>query len=191
MPFELNAKNFFLTYPRCPITPDDALEHIRSLPCVGIRPFHHCIARERHQDGSYHLHVILSFRRSLHLRNADAFDLEHEGETYHPNCQRPRNLSDVLEYAIKDGDFISDHPKLQSEESWGSILETSQNPSEFLTRISQKYPRDYCLSYERLLAFAESRWRKETPLYEPRFRHFRLPDELLEWRENNLDVSIQ
>lgn len=193
MTFEFNAKNIFLTYPRCDLSPADALPLIRALPVLAGRPFTHVIAQEQHADGSNHLHAVISLRRALHCRSERSFDLAREGgDDYHPNIQRPRCLSDVLEYTTKGGNYISDHPKVSQGgvSDWGTILTDSTSKSDFLERVAKRYPRDYVLSYSRLVEFADIKYRTEAPVYEPRYSEFAVPNELRQWTERNLGVSV-
>jgi len=48
--FDINSKKFFLTYPRCEISKEDALLALRR--CVSPRVIErYCIGKENHQDG--------------------------------------------------------------------------------------------------------------------------------------------
>lgn len=87
--FRINAKNFFLTYAQCPVEPVTILEHIEGLE--GDRIEWAVCAREKHQDGNYHLHVQMQFHTARNIRNARHFDM---GE-YHPNISGTRNLKKV------------------------------------------------------------------------------------------------
>lgn len=59
MVFRISAKNLYLTYPKCPITPLYCLEQLQIH--FSNHTFKHSICQENHQDGTLHLHVLLCF----------------------------------------------------------------------------------------------------------------------------------
>lgn len=94
----MDAVTFFLTYPQSDFDHDtvhNALQLVK--PVVWAR-----VARERHEDGNWHIHAIVRFgARVRGSTNARIFDIEGR----HPNIQVPRRIKDVLEYCAKDGDY--------------------------------------------------------------------------------------
>jgi len=73
------------------------------------------IAREKHQDGSYHLHCWLRCSAVDKQIFIDHADLDLEG--HHGNYQGAKSDSAVLKYCTKDGDYIwwGQDPKLSAE----------------------------------------------------------------------------
>lgn len=62
MPFRLQAKNVFLTYPQIgePISAEDAGIHLSAI--AGPDRDYIAVAVALHQDGGHHLHVLLTFK---------------------------------------------------------------------------------------------------------------------------------
>lgn len=83
------------------------LEHLQGVVSVAD----YIVAREQHEDGSYHLHCWLKLTAKVNIKRADKFDFVTDDETYHPNIQGARSNSDVIKYVTKGGDFISSAPK--------------------------------------------------------------------------------
>lgn len=94
----MDAVTYFLTYPQTDISHDDVYAALQLIkPVVWAR-----VARERHEDGNYHIHAIVRFGARLRFRsNAQVFDINGR----HPNVQVPRRIKDVLEYCAKEGDY--------------------------------------------------------------------------------------
>lgn len=91
--FRLQGKNFFLTYPQCDVSKEDAatdLQHKLALDYL-------LIAREYHQDGSPHLHALLTAKSKANIKNEKFFDLG----LHHGNYQTARDTDKVKEYIEK------------------------------------------------------------------------------------------
>lgn len=91
--FRLTGKNFFLTYPQCSIEKEDAassLQHKLALDYL-------LVAREYHEDGSPHLHALITAKKKTDIKNANFFDLG----ANHGNYQTARNTDDVRAYIQK------------------------------------------------------------------------------------------
>jgi len=103
--FRVCGKHFFITYPRCPVAADYATSwFLSNYPeAIGLT-----VAREEHADGSPHLHVAVSFGTRKDVRNAQYFDFDFDGLSFHPNIQLARDLQSVLRYVTKYGDFTSE-----------------------------------------------------------------------------------
>lgn len=99
--FRLNCVRLFLTYPKCNLAPAEALELLRSK----IDFENYVIARETHQDGSFHLHAYLhrGEGKRFNIRNPARLDLL----GHHGNYQAVRNPKQVLKYVTKEGCFVT------------------------------------------------------------------------------------
>jgi hypothetical protein len=89
--FRFTARSAFLTYPRCPILPQQYLRHTS----INQRDIKHSFGKqERHVDGERHLHVWITFIRKIDTINPRFFDLtippteDHPGSTFHCNIRR-------------------------------------------------------------------------------------------------------
>lgn len=58
--FRCNARVFFLTYPRCPIPAQYALDKLREI--IGPRLDFICVGHELHKDGGDHLHSVFQVK---------------------------------------------------------------------------------------------------------------------------------
>lgn len=98
MPFRLQGKYIFLTYSQCTIEPDDLLLHLLDICKTPARFIRVC--RERHQDGSPHLHAGLRYPTRINVGRESYFDFR----GFHPSIEGCRSWPKVLNYLAKDGD---------------------------------------------------------------------------------------
>ena len=98
MPFQLNAKNIFLTYPKCGLPLPIMLAFFVS----GCNPEYAVVSSEKHEDGSLHRHALLQFSKPFRTRSETIFDIQ----GFHPNIQSARNPAATDKYVKKDQDFI-------------------------------------------------------------------------------------
>jgi hypothetical protein len=61
----------------------------------------HIITKELHEDGNPHLHVYIKTKKRLDIKNQNYFDVEYEGEIFHPNVQAAKKAGNVIEYMLK------------------------------------------------------------------------------------------
>ncbi len=107
--FRFCARSALLTYPRCPLLP----EQYRGCTTFDWQLVKLCFAKqERHASGETHLHVYLRFTRKLDISNCRYFDATFETngdppvDRYHPNIRNERGKGSVVriwEYLCKDG----------------------------------------------------------------------------------------
>ncbi|AGS12469.1 Rep protein [Pouzolzia mosaic Guangdong virus] len=105
--FSIKAKNYFLTYPQCSLSKEEALSQLQNLITPTNKKYIK-ICRELHEDGSPHLHVLLQFEGKYNCTNQRFFDLVSTTRSahFHPNIQGAKSSSDVKSYIDKDGDTI-------------------------------------------------------------------------------------
>nr|WRQ96236.1 AC4 protein [Squash leaf curl China virus] len=105
--FKVNAKNYFLTYPKCSLTKEEALSQLKTLESPTSKKFIK-ICRELHEDGSPHIHVLIQFEGKFQCKNNRFFDLVSQSRSahFHPNIQGAKSASDVKQYIDKDGDVL-------------------------------------------------------------------------------------
>lgn len=117
--FRLYSKQFFLTYPKCPLRPTLALEMIALIISGKSRDIEeYIVAQEKHQDGTDHLHIYLKLDEKLSVRESTLFDLDEE---YHGNYQSVRSPNRVKKYCTKGGNYIAD-PPITTTSSTGSTV---------------------------------------------------------------------
>lgn len=96
------AKGWFLTWPQCPITKEDALSILKSNGLPEIQEY--VIAEEKHKDGSPHLYAFIKLSKKMRFSQISSkFDLLE----YHGNYQSAKSWNAVKEYCKKDGDYIA------------------------------------------------------------------------------------
>lgn len=98
MPFRIATKDFSLTYPKCDIPKEDLLEHLQKEKHVQYI----CIAEEKHQDQTNHLHAQVIFKRRKDIKRHDYFDFRGS----HCNIQATANSEAWNNYIKQDGNFI-------------------------------------------------------------------------------------
>ena len=98
--FRLNARNIFLTFPRCPLPKEHALETLRQLPWTVVQPKYIRVAREEHQDGQPHLHVLIQLTGKCDIHDQRFFDIadhDQRDRSYHPNIQGAKNITQLVQ----------------------------------------------------------------------------------------------
>lgn len=117
MPFQLNCKNVFITYPKCDVQPRELLAFL-----VGkCSPLYACVARELHEDGTPHLHALLCCEKPIRTKSESFFNYQ----TFHPNIQAAKNRTATRRYIQKDGNFLEhgDWPEVSSSGPSSSVSE--------------------------------------------------------------------
>lgn len=165
--FRLRTKKLFLTYPKCSISKENALEILtKVLPNFKT----YCIAEEEHKDGTAHLHAFIEFKNPETFNNHSFADLEGN----HGSYESARNRKNSLKYICKDGRFISNLSNIEiqeitrvSEEEAAKMLLNDDS----ITEVIEKRPAllfKYTQIKTSIEAFKERRNRKseEEPLVE-------------------------
>nr|AEA08442.1 truncated replication-associated protein [Sweet potato leaf curl virus] len=106
--FKIQAKNYFITYPRCSLSKEDCLSQLLNIQTPTNKKYIH-IAKELHEDGEPHLHVLMQFEGKFVCTNSRFFDLVSPTRSnhFHPNIQGAKSSSDVKSYVDKDGDTLT------------------------------------------------------------------------------------
>ncbi|WOF76320.1 RepA [Brachypodium phoenicoides associated virus 1] len=181
--FLLRAINVFLTYPRCPLEPRFVGERLWNL--LEPRAPIYCLAvRESHQDGTYHIHVLIQVAGQLRVANPRYFGLVTEDNTcYHPNIQSVRSANNVREYLVKhphsqyevgifrpSGRFStsSDGTKLTKDERMRCIIQQSTTRDEYLIRVKEEFPFDWATKLQ-FFQYSASYLFPETSTYQSVF----------------------
>ena len=163
MTFQLNAKNVFLTYPRCTLPKEDLLQHLLSLfPESTIR-----VGHELHRDEGDHLHAFIANKQPIRLKG-DTAKSHFDFRGHHPNIQSARKPKECLNYCGKDGDYI-DSAAFDLEPTkrcWSDVIK-AESASEALALSLELFPRDYVLNHEKLEYFINKHFKVEIPAYIP------------------------
>ncbi|AJM13612.1 replication-associated protein [Asystasia mosaic Madagascar virus] len=198
--FNINAKNYFLTYPQCSLSKEETLSLLlaKQIP-VNIKFIRVC--RELHQNGEPHLHVLLQFEGKYQCTNQRFFDLvsPNRSTPFHPNIQGAKSSSDVKTYIEKGGDFI-DHGEFQidarSARGQGQNLAdlyadalNASNKEAAMRLIKERDPKSYFLQYHNISAnadkiFAPKRVPYESPYTPASFTN--VPEEMKLWVAENV-----
>lgn len=185
MPYQLKAKNVFLTYAQTPEgwTKESLLAALSLLPS-GV-PAGYCIAQESHADGGRHFHALLQFSEPVRTKDARFFDIS----DIHPNVQGARDPKATATYIQKDGDFIEFGLSVGAKRTWGDLVEGCTSRDEFMLEVSKSFPRDSVLSLEKLEYYAAKKFKPATPPYSPQYTDFTVPETLQAWKDENLFVD--
>lgn len=122
--FRLAVKTLFLTYPKCPIPKEEALEILKAKAFErDLRIVEYIVAQEKHEDGSDHLHVFLKLDRVFNCKDSEFWDLNN----YHGNYQGCRSPAAVMKYCVKEGDFLTSKGMSVAKcEPWKEALELAK-----------------------------------------------------------------
>lgn len=110
MPFHLNSKSLFLTFPQTTFPLEQFRDNcLKLFESEGIDKL--LIANEKHQDGNDHIHAVICLQKKLQTKRQNYFD-ELVLPPKHPNIvSRFRGgLAKTLSYVMKEGNWIA-HPE--------------------------------------------------------------------------------
>jgi len=111
--FRMQAKTFFLTYPKCTMDKKVAMDQLKGKR-DGLS--YGLCAREMHEDGEPHIHAVLQYDKKVDIVNEKYYDLVGETETFHGNYQVAKDVVASATYCKKDGDWVEE----------GMLLDMSQ-----------------------------------------------------------------
>ncbi|AGR84126.1 Rep [East African cassava mosaic Malawi virus] len=198
--FQINAKNYFITYPRCSLTKEEALSQLQALSYpTNIKFIRVC--RELHQDGVPHLHVLIQFEGKFQCTNPRFFDLISPSRSthFHPNIEGAKSSSDVKAYIEKGGEFLDDgvfQVDARSARGEGQHLAqvyaealNASSKSEALQIIKEKDPKSFFLQFHNISANADRIFQLPpqtyvSPFLSSSFTH--VPDEIEIWVSENI-----
>nr|QEL50477.1 replication-associated protein [Tomato leaf curl Ghana virus] len=198
--FLINAKNYFLTYPQCSLTKEEALSLLQNLQTPTNKKYIK-ICRELHENGEPHLHALIQFEGKYKCQNNRFFDLVSPTRSahFHPNIQGAKSSSDVKSYIDKDGDTIewgefqidgrSARGGQQSANDAYAQALNAGSKSEALRIVKELAPKDFVLQFHNLNSnldriFQEPPAPYISPFLSSSFNQ--VPEELEEWVSENV-----
>lgn len=182
--FKLNAKQFFLTYPRSDnISLDELYSYLEQKIIAGTNVEKIVVAEEEHQDGGKHFHAYLMFGSKITIYNQNHFDFEGR----HPNVQSARSPKAVVEYCTKDGNYKANFTiKLKRKplsEVAAEIIDQGMGTQDSIEHLSQNGHADTAIkSYPSVRALTADRT-KQSVACQPKKNYpddFCLPEPLKE-----------
>nr|QHA25024.1 replication-associated protein [Soybean blistering mosaic virus] len=195
--FKISSKNYFITYPRCSLTKEDALSQLQALQTPTNKKFIK-ICKELHEDGEPHLHVLIQFEGKYQCTNNRFFDLVSPTRSahFHPNIQGAKSSSDVKSYIDKDGDTLEwGEFQIDGRSARGGQQTANDAAAEALNAHSKeaamqiiraKLPEKYLFQYhnlnsnlDRIFNIPPEPWVPPFPLSS--FPN--VPDEMQEWAD--------
>nr|ARB16260.1 replication associated protein [Cotton leaf curl Multan virus] len=205
-PNVLYAKNYFITYPQCSLTKEEALSQLSHQHTPNSKKYIK-LCRELHEDGSPHLHVLIQFEGKFVCTNNRFFDLVSPTRSahFHPNIQGAKSSSDVKSYIEKDGDIL-DWGQFQidgrsarggqqtANDAYAAALNAGSK-SEALRVIKELAPKDFVLQFHNLNANLDRIFQEPLAPYISPFSSSsfdQVPEELEEWvSENVVDAAAR
>ncbi|ADO41029.1 replicase [Bhendi yellow vein mosaic virus [India:Delhi:OY133:2006]] len=204
--FQINSKNYFLTYPKCSLTKEEALSQLLNLHTPTNKKFIK-ICRELHENGEPHLHVLIQFEDKYKCQNQRFFDLVSPSRSvhFHPNIQGAKSSSDVKSYIDKDGDTLewgefqidgrsARGGQQTANDAYAAALNAGSK-SEALRVIKELAPKDYVLQFHNLNANLDRIFTPPLEVYVSPFLSSsfdQVPEELEEWvSENVMDAAAR
>nr|AGH27831.1 AC1 protein [Tomato yellow leaf curl virus] len=201
--FKIYAKNYFLTYPNCSVSKEEALSQLKNLEAPTNKKYIK-VCRELHENGEPHLHVLIQFEGKYQCKNQRFFDLVSPNRSahFHPNIQAAKSSTDVKTYVEKDGDFIDfgvfqiDRRSARGGQQSGNDAYAealnSGSKSEALNILKEKAPKDYILQFHNLSSNLDRIFSPPLDVYVSPFLSSsfnQVPDELDEWVAENVVSS--
>nr|UOL66052.1 replication-associated protein [Squash leaf curl China virus]UOL66060.1 replication-associated protein [Squash leaf curl China virus] len=202
-PFKINAKNYFLTYPKCSITKEEALSQLQTLETPTSKKFIK-VCRELHEDGYPHIHVLIQFEGKFQCKNSRFFDLVSPSRSthFHPNIQGAKSASDVKQYIDKDGDVLewgvfqidgrsARGGQQTANDAYAKAINTG-NKDDALKVLKELAPKDYVLQFHNLTANLDRIFPPQAEVYVSPYSvssFDRVPQELVDWVSGNVGCS--
>nr|ADE09139.1 C1 protein [Tomato leaf curl Taiwan virus] len=201
--FRINAKNYFLTYPHCSLSKEEALSQIQALQTPTNKLFIR-VCRELHEDGTPHLHILIQFEGKFQCKNNKFFDPTSTTRSahFHPNIQGAKSSTDVKTYMEKDGDVL-DHGIFQvdgrsarggcqsANDAYAEAI-NSGSKAEALNILREKAPKDFVLQFHNLNSNLDRIFAPPLEVYISPFvssSFDQVPRELVEWVAENVRDS--
>jgi len=118
--FRFDAKNIFLTYPKCPLDKHLVGTYLRDkLSTVSNPVVRLVVAQEQHLNGEYHLHAVIQMKKQRSVYDCRFFDIprylgqpptasttatpiESSKDTYHAHIDVPTRADSAISYICKD-----------------------------------------------------------------------------------------
>nr|AKP17213.1 AC1 [Dolichos yellow mosaic virus]CAI91273.1 replication associated protein [Dolichos yellow mosaic virus] len=198
--FRISARNIFLTYPKCSLSKEEALEQLCRIECPSDKLFIR-VAQEAHQDGTMHLHALVQFKGKAQFRNARHFDLTHPHSTqiFHGNVQGAKSSSDVKSYITKDGDYVdwgtfqidgrsARGGRQTADDAVASAL-NSGTVQGAMNIIKELLPHNYVFQYHNLRSNLERIFAPPITVYTSFYKpgdFSQVPSVMTDWAENNV-----
>ncbi|CAQ55762.1 replication associated protein [Tobacco mottle leaf curl virus] len=195
--FRVQSRNYFLTYPQCSLSKEEALSQLQNLDTPVNKKFIK-ICRELHENGEPHLHVLVQFEGKYVCTNYRFFDLVSPSRSahFHPNVQGAKSSSDVKSYIDKDGDTLewgefqvdgrSARGGCQSANDTYAKALNASSAEEALQIIKEEQPQHFFLQHHNLVANAQRIFQKAPEPWVPPFQLSSLtnvPEEMQEWAD--------
>lgn len=199
MPFRLQSKKLFLTYPQCPIDKEIALDLLKDI-LSNFDPSYIVVSSELHEDGHPHLHAFIICGKKYDSRQPTCLDLTDPADdtVYHGNYQAARDPKSVHDYVIKDGSYI-EHGSFQRGEkrSRDEVFADALNASsrtEAEEIIASRAPRDYFMGFNQIQSALDKRFTPETRPFVSEFTMADFPnisEDIRGWYSGNLEVCAR
>nr|CAS97475.1 replication associated protein (Rep) [Pepper yellow vein Mali virus] len=198
--FKINSKNYFLTFPKCSLTKEEALEQLLNLSTPTNKKFIK-VCRELHTNGEPHLHVLLQFEGKYQCTNNRFFDLVSPTRSahFHPNIQGAKSSSDVKSYVEKDGDTLEWGVfQVDGRSARGSCRNANDAAAEALNAdsaeaamaiIREKLPKEFIFQFHNLKNNLDRIFQEPPAPYVSPFllsSFSQVPEELEEWVSENV-----
>lgn len=102
----ISGKKFFITWSQCPAPKEHVYDQIREAFSDNMDRL--IIGREKHEDGNYHLHGAIWFKKRIDRHRAQRiFDITYQGQNYHPQWEPLKSDNGARLYVCKEGDVAA------------------------------------------------------------------------------------
>nr|QHU79521.1 replication associated protein [Opuntia virus 1] len=199
--FLINSKNYFLTFPKCSLSKEEALSQLQNLHTPTNIKFIR-ICRELHQNGEPHLHVLIQFESKFKCQNNRFFDLRHPHSSiqFHPNIQSAKTSSDCKTYMEKDGDVLdfgvfqidgrsARGGKQSANDSYAKALNATSK-DEAMRIIREEQPQHYVLMFHNINSNLDKIFAPPPKPFENIFSNFKITDDMEQWLGETFEFDV-
>nr|AFD54554.1 replication-associated protein [Macroptilium yellow spot virus] len=196
--FKIQSKNYFLTYPKCSISKEEALAQLLALDTPTNKKYIR-VCRELHGNGEPHLHALLQFEGKFTCTNCRFFDLRHPSHSNvcHGKYESCKSSSDAKSYIEKDGDYVEWGAfQIDGRSARGgqqTVNDTYAKPlnassaEEALQIIKEEQPQHFFLQHHNLVANAYRIFQMVPEPWTPPFplsSFINIPEEMKAWADD-------
>jgi hypothetical protein len=181
MVFRLQAKQLFLTWPKCTLSKDEALAILQSK----LQLDQYIIASELHKDGTQHLHAYIKGSDKYQITNPNKLDLG----PFHGNYQTCRSPAAVKAYCKEEEDYITNIPNFQPIAPAIRVLQAENYEDAMHVIKNSSLARDYIrdsAKYEESIA----RLHPTPTLIQLRYR-FKTMQKVVRWKRTKYALWLR
>jgi hypothetical protein len=207
MPFRLNAKKLFLTYPNCNLMPIEALNLLEQIFTPTLSMTSSLCCRETLQSGEFHLHAAIILNRRCNYNSPNCLDIGSFHGNYTPARDWPAAVNyifkcykDNIENARQQGLLVDRRGNISekgrekktfTDENVFRAIEESKTSDEALNTLFVESPAMLSRNFNNLTTFAKWVRPPLAPTHNVVHTNFVVPAPMQQWVDTYLRTFVK